>query len=233
MIGAAIAPCDIRQEMTTPTAAAILTTLTSGYGPMPAMAVQAVGYGAGSRNSGDIPNLLRVYVGKGSEDSSGDSVIELSANIDDCSGELLGAAIEKLISAGCVDAWASPIVMKKSRPAWMLSALCFHRDVAAAKAIIFGETTTLGIRRHVCGRSKLQRHYCNVETPYGPIRIKVGSAGGRCVTASPEFADCTAAASAHHVAIKEVMAAATFIYRQQQESAKNTATQVSHEEDQP
>jgi uncharacterized protein (DUF111 family) len=198
---------------------------------MPAMNVQAVGYGAGSRNSGEIPNLLRVYVGQRSDDSSSDTVIELSANIDDCSGQLLGAAIEKLISAGCVDAWACPIVMKKSRPAWMLSALCFHRDVATAEAIIFGETTTLGIRRRTCSRSKLLRHYCTVETPYGPIRIKVGSAGLQCVTASPEFADCASAASAHHVAIKEVMAAAIVIYRQQ-ESAKTSPTQAPYEEEQ-
>jgi uncharacterized protein (TIGR00299 family) protein len=235
MIGAAIAPCEIKQEMTTPTAAAILTTLTTSYGPMPAMDVQAVGYGAGSRNSGDIPNLLRVYVGRQADDSASDSVVELSANIDDCSGELLGATIEKLISAGCVDAWASPIVMKKSRPAWLIGALCFHRDVAAAEAIIFAETTTFGIRRHPCGRSKLRRHYHHVETPYGPIRIKVGTAGNLCVTASPEFADCAAAASAHHVAVKEVMAEASFIYRQQQSaqtSAGKVPTPDSHDEDQ-
>ena len=214
MIGAAIAPCDIKQEMTTPTAAAIFTALAGGYGTMPKMDVAAVGYGAGSRDAGPLPNLLRVYVGSESDDGDSDTVVELSANIDDCSGEILGATIEKLLSAGCVDAWACPIIMKKSRPAWMLSALCFERDASAAEGIIFSETTTFGIRRRTCSRGKLRRCFQNVETRYGPIRIKIGMRGGACVTASPEFADCAAAAAAHHVSVKEVMAEAMAIYRQ-------------------
>lgn len=200
-------------ELTTPTAAAVLTTLTQGYGPVPEMDVQSIGYGAGTRNEGPLPNLLRVYVGQPSELGDVDTVVELSANIDDCSGQLLGATIEKLLSAGCLDAWASPIVMKKSRPAWTLSALCAQRDVAAVERLLFAETPTFGIRRHVCSRRKLGRRFESVETPYGPVRMKIGSLAGQDVTVSPEFADCAAAAEAHHVSIREVLQAAIEIHR--------------------
>ncbi len=214
MRGALVAPSSIAEEMTTPTAAAILTALTAGYGAMPELAVSAVGYGAGTRDGGPMPNLLRVFIGEASPAGTADAVVELSANIDDSTGEVLGATIEKLLAAGCVDAWASPIVMKKSRPAWMLSALCFERDVPAVERIIFSETTTFGIRRRPCSRTKLDRRFEHVETPFGPIRIKIGSAAGQVLTASPEFADCAAAASAHHVSIREVMATAVTLYRQ-------------------
>ena len=194
-------------EATTPTAAAVLTTLAESYGPMPAMALSAVGCGAGSRDSGPLPNLLRVFIGTAG-DGTVDDVVELSANIDDCSGELIGATIEALLAAGCLDAWATPIVMKKSRPAWTLSALCVPGDVGAAERIIFTETTTFGVRRRPSRRSKLARRCETVETRFGPIRVKVGLLDGRAVTASPEFADCQLAAKTHHVAIREVSAEA-------------------------
>jgi len=199
-------------EATTPTAAAVLTTLAESYGPMPAMALSAVGCGAGSRDSGPLPNLLRVFIGAAGEGTA-DDVVELSANIDDCSGELIGATIEALLGAGCLDAWAAPIVMKKSRPAWTLQVLCAPGDVGAAERIIFTETTTFGVRRRSCRRSKLERRSDTVETPFGPIRVKVGLLDGRPVTASPEFADCRLAAETHHVAVREVYAEACRAWR--------------------
>jgi len=170
-------------EATTPTAAAILTTLADAFGPLPALTVDAIGYGAGTREGDAVPNLLRIFIGEVSEDGSADTVVELSANIDDCSGEVIGAAIDKLLAAGCVDAWAAPIVMKKSRPAWTLSALCSEADVAAVEDIFFRETTTFGVRRRHCARRKLDRRHETVETPYGPVRIKLGVLNGRIVTA--------------------------------------------------
>jgi len=201
-------------ELTTPTAAAVLTTLAERFGPMPAMEIEAVGYGAGSRDPGDMPNLLRVLIGAESGAGAADTAVELSANLDDCTGEVLAATVEKLLAAGCVDAWCTPIYMKKSRPAWMLSVLCPPGEVQRAEQIIFAETTTLGIRRRVCGRSRLGRRHVTVETRYGAIRVKVGSLGGREMTASPEFSDCQAAAEAHGAAVKEVIAAAVQAYRQ-------------------
>jgi hypothetical protein len=142
-----------------------------------------------------------------------DTVVELSANIDDCTGEVIGATIQKLLASGCLDAWATPIFMKKSRPAWMLSVLCEARDVEEAQRMLFAETTTFGVRRRVCERTKLLRRHETVETPFGPIRMKLGQLAGKTVTASPEFSDCAAAAEAHHAAVREVMAAAEAAWR--------------------
>jgi uncharacterized protein (DUF111 family) len=172
------------------------------------MEIFSVGYGAGSRESGQLPNLLRVLHGKASDEGTTDAVVELSTNIDDCTGEVLGAAIEKLLAAGCFDAWATPAFTKKSRPAWVLSALCRMSDVTEAERILFTETTTFGIRRRTCTRRKLQRVNETVETPYGTVRVKVGRLDGIVVTVSPEFEDCRSAAEAHHTSIRDVLSAA-------------------------
>ena len=219
LVGAKTRRSDAAGEATTPTAAAVLTTLAESYGPVPPMEVASVGYGAGTRDEGAVPNLLRVFVGEEDPSGTADSLVELSANLDDCTGEIIGETIQKLLAAGCADAWASPIVMKKSRPAWVLSALCGEGDVAGIERIIFTETTTFGIRRRPCARSKLRRHYETVETPYGPIRVKVGSRGEETITASPEFADCREAAQAHHVSVKEVFESAQATFRRGKEEA--------------
>jgi uncharacterized protein (TIGR00299 family) protein len=202
-------------ECTTPTAAAILTTLASSFGAPPAMQVAAVGYGAGSRIEGPLPNLLRVMVGAAGE-ASADAVVELIANIDDCTGEMLSAAVAALLAAGCLDAWATPIYMKKSRPAWMLSALCRHGDVAAAEEVFFRQTTTFGVRKRAMERTMLQRRHESMETPFGPVRVKLGVRGGHVVTAAPEFEDCAAAARAHHVAVRDVIFAASEAWHKRQ-----------------
>ena len=202
-------------EATTPTAAALLTTLATSFGPMPAMSISAVGYGAGTRADGPLPNLLRVFLGEPCRDGAADTVVELTVNLDDCTGEIIGATIERLISAGCLDAWASPITTKKSRPGWMLSALCSPADVQAAEDILLSETTTLGVRRRVCGRTKLSRRHVTVETAFGPVRVKLGCRGESVLSVSPEFEDCRAAAEVHHAAVKDVMAAAQAAYMQE------------------
>ena len=214
LAGAKTSSADIAGEATTPTAAAVLTTLAAGYGPMPAMHLSAVGYGAGTRETDPVANLLRVFIGQLDQAGQTDTVVEVSANIDDCTGEVLGATIDKLLAAGCVDAWATPIFTKKSRPAWTLSALCGPADVERCEEIIFRETTTFGLRRRTASRTKLARSYEAVETGYGPIRVKQGRRGETVITASPEFADCRAAAQAHDVSVREVMAAAMSAYRQ-------------------
>ena len=141
-------------------------------------------------------------------------MVELAANVDDCTGEVLGATIESLLAAGALDAWATPAVMKKSRPAWVLSVLCSPADEAAMENILFAQTTTFGVRRSTCTRSKLLRHHETVQTPYGPVRVKVGSRGDRPITVSPEFDDCLTAAKAHGVAVRDVLAAAAEACRQ-------------------
>jgi len=205
VVGAATATGGVEGEATTPTAAAVLTTLAESYGPAPAMHVAAVGYGAGTREGKRLPNLLRVFVGVLDDAGQRDAAVEVSANIDDCTVEIIGATLERLMTAGCMDAWASPIVMKKSRPAWLVSVLCSPSDEAEAVRIMLSETTTFGLRRRWCQRTKLDRRFETVETRYGPIRIKVGLLDGRQITASPEFEDCRRAAETHHVAVREVL----------------------------
>ena len=213
LTGATIAHSNLTGEVTTPTGAAVLTALSESYGPIPTMGVLSVGLGAGTRDDGSLPNLLRVFIGTSGEPDDVDTVVELSVNLDDCTGEVIGRAISAALTAGCLDAWASPIVMKKSRPAWMLSVLCDVRDVEAVEKLLFDETTTFGIRRRACRRSKLRRSFQTVETRYGPVRVKIGRHAGRIVTAAPEFDDCLAAAQTHHVPVKEVLAEAEGIYR--------------------
>lgn len=210
---AAVVGADIDGEATTPTAAAILTTLTRQYGPLAQMRVASVGLGAGSIERDNPPNLLRVFIGEEASDGSADTAVELSCNVDDCTGEIIGATIQKLLAAGCMDAWATPIVMKKSRPAWMISVLTAPAHANEAEKILFRETTTFGVRRRMLNRSKLQRRHESVETPYGPVRVKLAMLAGEVQTASAEFSDCVRAAEAHGVAVKEVMTAAVEAYR--------------------
>ncbi len=214
LVGVPLRAVEIEGEALTPTAAAIFTELAESFGPAPEMTVASVGYGAGSRDTPHLSNLLRVIVGQVAQEGDADELVELAANLDDCTGEVLGQAIDKLLACGCVDAWAAPAVMKKSRPAWVLSALCRPADAAAAERVFFEETTTFGVRRRSCRRGKLLRSFETVETVFGPIRIKVGRLDGRVVTASPEFADCRAAADTHHASVREVLAAASAAWRQ-------------------
>jgi len=214
LVGAKVIAAETEGEVTTPTAAAVLTTLTEGYGPIPPISVSALGYGAGARQNEVLPNLLRVFIGQPDAAGERDTVVELSANIDDCTGEMLGATIQKLLAAGCLDAWATPIYMKKSRPAWTLSALALEANADQAEELIFSEATTFGIRRRLAHRSKLLRKQTTVETPYGPISVKTGSRAGQEITASPEFAECQAAAEAHHTSAREVVQAAMAAYRE-------------------
>jgi len=138
-------PC--QGELTTPTAAAFFATVADSFGASPAMNITGDGYGAGTRTEGPVPNLLRVITGTESENSEIDTVYELTANIDDCTGEVLGNTVQTLINAGCLDAWVTPTSTKKSRPAWILSVLCSPGRIDDIESVIFMETTTFGIRR--------------------------------------------------------------------------------------
>jgi pyridinium-3,5-bisthiocarboxylic acid mononucleotide nickel chelatase len=206
--GVPTVPGPVQEELTTPTAAAILTTLAQCFGPVPAMQLCGSGYGAGSREFGEVPNLLRVLLGRPAEAGDVDAVVELTANLDDCTGEVLGAALEALLAGGCLDAWASPVFTKKHRPAWEVSALCPPGRTDAVARIFFEQTTTFGLRQRTCDRRTLRREHLSVETPWGAVRVKVGRLDGRVVQVSAEFADARAASEAHHVPVAEVLSAA-------------------------
>lgn len=197
----------VEMELLTPTAAAILTALgkqedAGEFTP------ESIGYGAGSRDIPHHPNVLRLTLGRAQASEEADRVWVLEANLDDTTAEVCGYAIERLLAAGALDAWASPIQMKKSRPGWMLCAIAEPAALRAVEEIFFLETTTFGVRRHLCERSKLAREMKTVETAYGPVRVKVGSRAGKVITASPEFEDCRRVAEEKGVAVRVVMGAA-------------------------
>ena len=204
-------------ELTTPTGAAILATLADRFSPMPAMTVEAVGYGAGAREGVRLPNVLRVVLGRLAEEGGpdeADSVWLLEANLDDASGEVLGAAAEALFGAGALDVWTVAAAMKKGRPGVVVSALAdFGRREAVEEAML-RHTPTFGVRRTLVDRTKLAREETRVETPYGPVRVKVGRRGGAILAAHPEYEDCLRAARAAGIPLAEVIEAARQAWRQ-------------------
>lgn len=194
-------------ELTTPTAAAVLTTLADDFGPMPSLTISAIGYGAGTREGAKLPHLLRVLVGEVSGDGEVDEIAVVETNLDDASPELVAHCMERALEAGALDTYAVPIHMKKSRSGVVLTVLCRLEQVPAMERVLFAETPTFGVRRHTVARAKMQRRHETVTTPYGDVRIKVGEREG-VVTASPEYEDCKAVAIEHGIALREVIAAA-------------------------
>lgn len=194
-------------ELTTPTAAAVLVTLASGFGALPAMTLKSVGYGAGTRQSDALPNLLRVMIGHSADDRETDCAVLLETSIDDATPEVVGHCLERLLAEGALDAYAVPIHMKKWRSGVLLTVLCEPHLADALEGVLFSETTTFGIRRNSVQRVKMSRRHETVETALGEIRMKVGERSG-VVSASPEYEDCKAAARTHGVSLREVMACA-------------------------
>jgi uncharacterized protein (TIGR00299 family) protein len=211
--GVPLADCDEVGELTTPTGAAILTTVADSFGPLPAMAIGRIGYGAGQREGRHRPNLLRVILGEPSGAGGTDEVVVLEANIDDASPEVLGYCVERLLEAGALDAYTVPIYMKKSRAAALLTVLAEPDRAAELEAIVFAETTTFGVRRHTARRSKLSREVVQVETPFGRIGVKIGWRGHEVVTVAAEYEDCRTAARQLGVPLREVMETAVRAWR--------------------
>lgn len=177
------------RETTTPTGAALMSAFTGGSfsDAAPPMTLRAVGYGAGRATLRHAPNLLRAVVG---EIEGPEGYLELlEANIDDASGELLGAAVERLLAAGAPDAWLEPILMKRGRGAYKVCALARSGDRERLTRLLMRETGTLGVRHHGVGRTVAERRRVEVELPYGRCRIKVGSLDGEDFVVAPEYAD--------------------------------------------
>lgn len=209
--GVPIAESDIAAELCTPTGAAILTTFAATFGPPPAMTIEAVGYGAGTREFAQRANVLRLIVGDAQEARDAaelDVVVVLETQIDDMTGQQIAHALDHALAAGALDAYTTPIGMKKGRPGQLLTVLCRTVDADAIEAVLFAETSTFGVRRRTCERRTLAREHVAVETPFGPVRVKIGRRGGRVLQAAPEYEDCAAAARAHRVALRAVQDAA-------------------------
>ncbi len=214
--GAWVYTSDIEAELVTPTGAALLATVCESFGPLPEMRLEGIGYGAGTREFPDFPNLLRVMLGETrAAESSGarERLLVLETNLDDASPQILGHVMEEALRAGALDAFAVPVVMKKGRPGVWLVLLCRPEDRDALLALLFRETPTLGVRFYEVERRALWREILSVETSYGTIPVKVASLSGEIVNAAPEFEACRQAAERHRVPVREVMLAALVEFR--------------------
>jgi uncharacterized protein (TIGR00299 family) protein len=211
----------VQQELVTPTGAALLRVLDPVFGPQPAMRVEQIGYGAGTRNSKGFPNVVRLSVGEATEaaeipiPSEGATVTVLETALDDLSPQVLAHVAEAALALGALDVMLTPVIMKKGRPGTLLTVLCKPSDSTALERLILSETSTLGLRIRQDRRSCLDRRHATVSTPYGDIRIKIGSLAGETLNAAPEFEDCRTAAAKHHTAVKQVQQAAIAAYMQQ------------------
>jgi uncharacterized protein (TIGR00299 family) protein len=203
----------IQKELVTPTGAAIIRTLNPEFGPQPAMTVEQIGYGAGSRNPKDFPNVLRLSIGESSSQKASQTVTVLETALDDLSPQLLAYVTETALAQGALDVMLTPVIMKKGRPGTLLTILCDEANSSKLQHLILIETSTLGIRIRQDHRTCLDRSHVTVQTPYGDIRMKIGSLAGEERNAAPEFEDCRKAASEHKVAVKQVQQAAIAAYR--------------------
>jgi len=199
----------VKRELVTPTGAAILTTLASGAGAMPAMTVSAVGYGAGSMEL-EMPNLIRLFVGEGASplDPMGaatETVCQVETTVDDMSPQLWEPLMDRLFEAGALDVYLTSVLMKKSRPGVVLTALCEPGDVGALAQALFQESTTIGVRWTPWQRQRLPREMVRLETSYGAVAFKVSRLGDRVVTVTPEFDEVRRIARDRGLPVREVL----------------------------
>lgn len=202
---------DIEGELVTPTGAAIIREIAAEFGPLPAMTVENIGYGAGKSDFG-IPNALRVMLGEEVVVTESQEVTVIETNIDDLSPQFYETAMERLFAAGALDVFLTPIQMKKNRPGTLLSVICDPGLADALASVILAETSTFGIRISRWERMCLDRRWKEVVTEFGAIRIKIGERDGRVITASPEYEDCKRAAAEHGAPIRRVHEAALAAY---------------------
>jgi len=195
----------IERELTTPTGAAIITTLASSFRSLPEMRLSAVGYGAGDWDLDEKANILRVLIGEESQGYDRDEVVLLEANIDDMNPQVYDYLIDRLLQSGALDAYITPVIMKKGRPAHLLSILSREEDIDSLQRIVFRETTTLGIRINRMGRSVLRREIREVTLPYGRVRIKVSSSPDGRRNIVPEYEDCRKIALETGLPLKDII----------------------------
>ena len=198
-------------ELVTPTGALLVTSYAKAFGPLPAMRIAKIGYGAGDRDPKETPNVLRMMVGDRASHvapRASDTVIKIECEIDDMNPQLFGPLMDGLLAAGALDVFYIPVQMKKGRPGTLVTVLGRPAARDALTDILFRESTTMGVRYQELERSCLDRAIETVDTPYGPVRFKVARRDGRELNAAPEFDDCQVHAAEHGVSIKEVQAAA-------------------------
>lgn len=197
-------------ELTTPTGAAVVSTLSTRFGVMPPMTIEASGFGAGTKEFAEQANVLRVLVGHSTGATEAAEITVIEANLDDLTPQVLGYAMERILGAGALDATLQPLQMKKNRAGHLLSVLAKPEDADRLASLIFAETSTIGLRMYRAQRRVQERSWVEVATPWGGVRIKV--AGGNF---APEYDDCRRLAAEHNVALKRVIAEASYQYLKQ------------------
>jgi uncharacterized protein (TIGR00299 family) protein len=199
-------------ELVTPTGACLVRAAAKRFARWPSLTPTRIGWGAGTRELSDRPNVLRLVLGEPNGDAAAATHVVLELNVDDMSGELMAVALARAQEAGALDAWSTPIGMKKGRPAVMLSALARRADCDRVARALLSETTSLGLRVREVARIERTRRILEVHTPYGAIAIKVADGDGLPPNVAPEYEACRAAAEAHAVPVKQVYAAAIAAY---------------------
>lgn len=200
---------ELEGEMVTPTGAALVTTLATDFGPLPAMRLQKVGHGAGTREYPHHPNVLRALYGDLVDGAAlRETVIVIQTTIDDMNPQIYGHLMDRLFEAGALEVFYAPIQMKKNRPGTMATVICPEPRLEAVTEVIFRETTTIGFRYLPMGRIEMDRRFDRAATPWGPVRVKVSRYHGRVMQATPEYEDCRALALKAGVPLKDVQQAA-------------------------
>jgi uncharacterized protein (TIGR00299 family) protein len=202
----------VQKELVTPTGALVATSYAHAFGPMPAMSIERIGYGAGSRDNAGTPNVLRILIGRAADHTSAERVIVIECEIDDMNPQLFGTAMERLYAAGALDVFYVPVQMKKNRPGTLLTVVAAPELRQQLADIIFRETTTIGLRHHEVERECLEREIVPVQTALGIVRFKLASRDGRIINAVPEFEDCAALSRMHNMSVKDVQSVALQAY---------------------
>ena len=208
--GVPVRSVDVEGETVTPTGAALVTALSDRFGPMPAMTVETLGVGAGSREYPGLPNVVRAFLGTAvvpaGTSQTGNVIIE--CNIDDLDPRVLPVVINRLLESGALDAYVTPLVMKKGRPGHLITAISPAQAVETVVDVILRETSSLGCRTYPVTKYHLERRMETVETPWGPVPVKVALAGDRVLRRVPEFEPCAELARSAGVPVRDVLAAA-------------------------
>jgi hypothetical protein len=219
LAGVPIYSSGVESELVTPTGALLITEFAARFGPIPAMRVDRVGYGAGDRELPGAPNVLRVLVGRaGDVAEPAERVLVLECEIDDMNPQIFGVVMEQLYAAGALEVYYTPVQMKKNRPGTLLTVIGAPGQREPLSSIVFRETTTIGLRYQEMDRECLERESQQLDTPLGLVRFKVARRQGEVVNAAPEFDDCARLAAERGLSIKEVQAIATRAYWAERQS---------------
>ncbi len=200
---------DIKTELTTPTGAAIIKGIATGFGNLPEIVVDTVGYGAGNKDLKTQPNVLRLFIGESLESPQHKDVTIIETNIDDMSPQIYEYLMERLLKSGARDVYLTPVIMKKGRPANKLTVIADSNKREVLSEIIFSETTTIGLRYHEMSRETIKREIKKINTEYGEVKIKIASKNNKIINVSPEYEDCRKIAKKYTLPLKKVIADVT------------------------